>query len=86
MQRNGYLGSFAIALACTAGCTNTEMSQLSAYGSNFNVKLWSGGQCVREWQSNGKVLTEGHSDGWFFTDAKTGKLVRVSGCVTVEQQ
>lgn len=74
-----------IVLACS-GCMSAARSQLAALGSNFKVTLYSGGEKVREWKSSGKVLCESESDGWYFTDASNGKLVRVSGCVTVEEE
>lgn len=72
-------------LACTIGCSNAERAQFGGMGSNFRVTLYSGGEVVKEWESIGKVQTESQSDGWFFMDAKTNKLVRVSGDVAVEQ-
>jgi hypothetical protein len=74
-------------LICVAnmGCTNAKLSQFAAYGSDFKVTVYSGGEPVRTYTSSGKVATEEHSDGWYFTDKETKKLVRVSGTVTVEQ-
>ncbi len=69
-----------------SGCTDAARSQYAALGSKFTVTLYSDGVAVRTWVSTGKVMTEAESDGWYFTDEKTGKLVRVSGCVVVEQQ
>lgn len=74
-----------ITILLLSGCTNAGRSQLFGYGSDFKVKLYSGGELVQEWQSKGKVLTEADSDGWYFMDAKTNKLIRVSGTVVVEQ-
>ena len=68
------------------GCTDASVSQFTAYGSTFKVTLWSGGQAVKTWTSTGKVIAEENSDGWYFTDKATGKLVRISGDVTVEQE
>ena len=62
------------------------MSQVNSLGSTFKVTLYSDGTAVRTWVSTGKVMTESESDGWYFTDSKTKKLVRVSGCVVVEQE
>lgn len=74
-----------VACLVNMGCTNAKMSQLSAYGSDFKVTVYSGGVPVRTYTSSGKVATEEDSDGWYFTDKETRKLVRVSGTVTVEQ-
>lgn len=75
-----------LAVIALSGCTDASRSQLGSYGSKFKVTLYSGGEPVRTWTSTGKVLTEQESDGWYFTDADTGKLVRLSGDVVVEQQ
>jgi hypothetical protein len=68
------------------GCTDATRSQFNSYGKTFKVTLYSGGEAVKTWKSTGKVLSEESSDGWFFTDAETKKLVRVSGTTTVEEE
>jgi hypothetical protein len=73
-------------MCCVAGCTDAQQSQLGSLGSKFTVTLYSNGESVKTWTSTGKVMTESESDGWYFTDEKTGKLVRVSGSVVIEQQ
>ncbi len=70
-------------LAC--GCTNAERAQLGGFGKDFKVSVYSGGEKVKEWTSSGKVLTEKDTDGWYFSDKSSGKLVRVSGTVVVEE-
>jgi len=67
------------------GCTNSDRAGLSGWGKDFRVTLYSGGTVVREWKSSGKVQSESDSDGWYFMDSDTKKLVRVSGSVVVEQ-
>lgn len=74
-------------LICTSlffmGCTDATISQFGALGSKHKIELYSGGQLVREWTSTGKVLTEEHSDGYYFTDTATNRLVRVSGDLVI---
>lgn len=77
---------WAVVLMCAIGCTDAEKSRIGSLGSKFKVTLYSNGDAVRTWQSTGKVMTETDSDGWYFTDASTNKLVRVSGSVVVEQE
>lgn len=63
-------------------CTDAEKAQYSALGSSGHITCYSGGKVIYEGDSTGKILTEDRSDGWFFVDAKTKNLVRVSGdCV-----
>jgi len=76
------LASFLFAFS---GCTDAQMGQVGALGSQFKVTLYSGGQPVKTWISTGKVSTETHSDGWYFIDSVSHRLIRVSGPVVVEQ-
>ena len=76
----------ALALGTLTGCTNADRAQLGAYGNKFQVTLYAAnGAVIKQWVSNGKVATEQQSDGWYFMDAATNKLVRLSGTVLVEQ-
>jgi len=68
-----------------AGCTSSYRSKVLGYGHHFKVKVYSGGKLVEEFESQGKPISEEHSDGYYFTDAKTGKLVEVSGNLVFEQ-
>lgn len=83
------LAAFAFAaFSCilfTGGCKDATWGQLKSMGSAHDVKLYSGGQLVGEWTSTGNVSNEEHSDGYYFMDAKTGKLVEVSGSVVITQ-
>lgn len=68
------------------GCTNAEIAGVKGFGEDFKITVYSGGKAVRTFVSSGKVLTEAESDGWYFMDAETKKLVRVSGTVVIEQK
>jgi len=69
-----------------AGCTSAERSQIGALGGSQHIKLYTQcGTVLQEWDSTGVVHTETGSDGWFFTDHATGKLIRVSGTVVITQ-
>lgn len=71
----------ALALIATA-CTDAGLKQLTTYGSSAEIVCYSGGKEIYRGTSTGKVKTETQSDGWFFSEAGTGKLIRVSGdCV-----
>lgn len=66
-------------------CTDATISQHTSVGHEFDVTVYSGGVAVKKYRSSGKVLTEEGSDGWFFRNKATGRFIRVSGTVTVEQ-
>jgi hypothetical protein len=77
---------FVITIMITlTACRSSALAQLGALGTDQKVILYAAdGHVIREWISDGKVSTENGSDGWFFRDGKTGKLVRVSGTVVIE--
>ena len=76
-----------IALLITAAlfvsCTSAQRSKITGYGGNFKVEMYSGGQKVRELTSSGKVLSEEASDGYYFTESETGKLIEVAGDLVI---
>ena len=63
-------------------CTDAQMAKLGGLGNEASVKCWSGTKVIYEGKSTGKVQSEADSDGYFFKDKATGKLMEVSGnCV-----
>ena len=74
-----------LALLIGTGCTDATMSKMGGYGDTFTVKVL-GPDTVLVYHSTGKVISEEHSDGYYFTDKATGKLVEVSGTVIIEQE
>lgn len=75
------LTALTVAFALTA-CTDAKMKQFTTIGDAGEIVCYSGGKEIYKGKSTGKISTEGGSDGWFFEDAETHKLVRVSGdCV-----
>ena len=54
--------------------------------SNRKVTLYSGGQAVRTFTSRGAVLSEENSDGYYFTDNETGKLIELEGDIVIEEE
>jgi hypothetical protein len=72
-----------VTAALFVSCTSAERSKITGYGGNFKVEMYSGGQKVREWISNGKVLSEQASDGYYFTDSQTGNLIEIAGDVVI---
>lgn len=76
----------AALLAVLTSCTAAGRANLGAIGSNHKVLLYSGGQLVGQWESYGVVHNEGQSDGFYFEDAKTHKLIELTGTVVIEQE
>jgi uncharacterized protein YdeI (BOF family) len=68
------------------GCTEADRAQLNGYGGTFKITLYAAsGSEIKSWVSEGKVHTEAGSDGYYFNDTSTNKLVRVTGTIIVEQ-
>ena len=76
---------FMVSLATSIsffGCTDAQKKQISSLGSTGEIVCYSGGKEIYRGRSTGKISTEGHSDGWFFEEEGSHKLVRISAdCV-----
>jgi hypothetical protein len=69
-------------LLALLACTDAERAQHAAFGEPGHITCYSGGQVIYDGDSTGRIESEQRSDGWLFMDAKTRRLVRVSGdCV-----
>jgi hypothetical protein len=66
-----------------SSCTDAQMSKIGGLGNEFKVEMYSGGILVRSWISSGKVSSERQSDGYYFKDKATGKLIEVAGDVVI---
>ena len=75
-----------LALYLTTGCTNADRAKWASLGGNHKITLYSGGVAVRVWHSSGYIQNEEHSDGFYFKDDASGKLIRVSGQIVIEQE
>ena len=75
---------FLLFLLLTAGCTDAFKAKLGGFGDNFKVELVNcDGTITHTWFSSGKVSSETQSDGYYFMDAKSGKLIEVSGTLII---
>lgn len=69
-----------------SSCTSADRAKIFSYGSHHKITLYSGGVPVRVWHSSGAISNEEKSDGYYFQDDQTGKLVGISGTVVIEQE
>lgn len=73
-----------IMLSCAiavAGCS-ASISRMSM--GDCDVVLYGlDGKPIQSWVSSGRVLSEDNSDGWYFTDKATGKVVIIAGGAVV---
>jgi hypothetical protein len=78
------IGTLALT-GCGAFKNNLGRTVEALSSGDYIVTVWSGDKAVRTYEvKNGFINSEKESDGWFFMH--NGKLVRVSGTVTIEQQ
>lgn len=69
------------------GCTDADVAQLGGYNAEFKIELVNcDGSVTKEWISTGKVRTEKESDGYYFMDKSSGKLVRVTGNLIITEE
>lgn len=68
-------------------CTDATRAKLGGYGDEFTVELINcDGTVTHSWVSSGKVLSEETSDGYYFNDKATGKLIEVTGRLIITKQ
>jgi hypothetical protein len=69
-------------LLVLTACSDADIANMSANGREGTITCYSGGKAIFHAASTGKIRTEAGTDGWYFKDKETTKLVRVSGdCV-----
>jgi hypothetical protein len=64
-------------------CTDADMKQITTLGNPAEIVCYSGTLKIYEGKSSGKISTESGSDGWFFEDRDSHKLIRVSGACVI---
>ena len=68
-------------------CTDAAQAKIGGYGDEFTVELLNcDGSVSKKWESSGKVLSEENSDGYFFLDKDTGKLIEVTGNLVITKK
>ncbi|MEG1311746.1 MAG: hypothetical protein RSD47_07040 [Romboutsia sp.] len=67
-----------------SSCTDSRMAKFQSLGSRHSVELLDcSGNVIRKWISTGKVLSEAKSDGYYFTDEASVKLIEVTGTLII---
>lgn len=76
-----------VTIIILTSCTDAERAKLGGYGDEFKVEMLNcDGTVAREWISSGKVQSEANSDGYYFNDKETGKLIEVTGRLIITKQ
>jgi len=68
-------------------CTDATKAKFGGLGDEFKIEILNcDGTVAREWISTGKVQSEATSDGYYFMDKATGKLIEVTGTLVITKQ
>lgn len=68
-------------------CTDAEKAKFGGLGDEFKVEMINcDGTVGRSWISSGKVLSEANSDGYYFVEKDTDKLIEVTGNLIITKQ
>lgn len=71
-------------VALLSSCKDSQSAQWSAMGKQHIITLYgASGNVIQTWTSTGSVSNEKSSDGWYFEDAVTGKLVEITGTIII---
>ena len=66
-------------------CKDASIAQWNAQGKQHIITMFGcDGKIIAQWTSTGSVKNEAQSDGWYFEDAATGKLVEITGNIVVQ--
>lgn len=68
-----------------ASCTDGQRGKLMSYGSSRSIECYSGSKMIYKGKSTGKIQSEQNSDGYYFTEEGTNKLMEVSGNCIIGQ-
>lgn len=74
-----------VALLSLFSCKDATRAQFNALNRPHRITQYAaGGNIIHQWKSTGSVSNEPNSDGWYFEDDSTRKLVEVTGTVVIE--
>lgn len=72
-----------LALLALLGC-DARVSQINSIGLRNYIKCYSGNLLIYEGMSTGKIISDMDSNGRFFKEEGTDKLIEVSGNCVIE--
>ena len=68
-------------------CTDADLAKWGGFGDEFKIEMLNcDGTVARTWVSTGKVESETTSDGYYFNDKSTGKLIEITGNIVITKQ
>jgi hypothetical protein len=73
-----------IAMGISPSCTDAKWAKVGGLGDEFTIEMVNcDGSVARTWISTGKVSSEANSDGYYFMEKGTNKLIEVTGRVVI---
>jgi hypothetical protein len=81
-----YLTVLAATVAISGGCYKADQARMMAWNSGWRVTFYPPGHDPIVYHSNGKPKSEANSDGYYFINKETGKIVEVTSPVVIEQE
>jgi len=65
-------------------CTDAFIGKFKALGDSAKVECYSGGLLIYKGRSTGKISNESSSDGYYFIEQGTNRILEVSGnCIII---
>ena len=75
----------ALTVIALSSCKDATKAQYNALGKRHIIKQYAcDGHVINQWVSTGNVSCEAQSDGWYFEDSKTYKLIEITGTISIE--
>lgn len=68
------------------GCKDSQIAQFKSIGSAHRIICYSGGQVIYDGYSTGNVSDQESSDGFYWEDAATRKLVETNADCVITQR
>lgn len=66
-------------LVLGVSCSDAGRAKIFGFGQARSIVCYSGGKMIYKGNSTGKINSEQQSDGYYFKEQGTGKLIEVSG-------
>jgi hypothetical protein len=72
-------------LGFLTSCSDANMASIHALGQERKITCYSGGKVIYTGQTSGKLENESNSNGFYFKDKNTGKLIEIEADCIIEQ-
>lgn len=85
-MKKAIIGLILLTIGFTS-CKDSTLAQYRSLGTKHLITQYGAdGKEINKWESTGNVSNSENSDGWYFEDVKTHKLVEITGTIKIEQE